>query len=295
MEFLLRPPLYERNGGLRMAISDDARKCVVFFGKQVPPKAGAPSTESSEIQYGGTGFIVAHVDDGQPFHYLVTCRHVAAHLDIDFFLRLNTLAGAAEPKPIASADWLYHPDDAVDIAITAIGMDATHFDHRALPLTKVASKDKTFCGQRVHIVGLFRLHYGKMRNVPIVHTGHIAALADPKEKIVIVNCVTSKQVMAESYLVEVQTLEGLSGSPVFVQEYFPWIAQIESESGDVADETVAAFGPMVLLGVYQGAWDAVPGAILAADRNIEGTLRIPLGMGMVVPIEQVWNWWRAVS
>jgi hypothetical protein len=98
-----------------MAVSEDARKCVVFFAKRAPPKAGADA-ESVEIEYGGTGFLVSHEDEGHTFHYLVTCRHVAKHLDLDFFMRLNTVAGNAELLPIETADWEYHTDETVDIA-----------------------------------------------------------------------------------------------------------------------------------------------------------------------------------
>jgi hypothetical protein len=284
MNYLLRPRLCSQNGGLRVAVSEDARKCVVFFGLLIPPKKGADSTKPNEIQYSGTGFVVSHHDnDGYRSDYLVTCRHVAKHLEDDFFIRMNTVAGGAEQIPIENAEWQYHPDSSVDIAATVIGIDGLHFDHRALPLTKAATRDRIFCGQRIHIAGLFRLHYGEKRNIPIVHTGHIAALADPREKVAIKDRVSGKQILAESHIVEAQTLEGLSGSPVFVQEYYPW--QTKDDLG--GDTTIAAFGNMTLLGVYQAAWDALPGAILAEDRNLSGSQRVPVGMGIVVPIERV--------
>jgi hypothetical protein len=172
------------------------------------------------------------------------------------------------------------------LPVTRIGVNGLYFDHLALPLSKAAERDDLGCGQQIHIVGLFRLHFGQQRNVPIVHTGHIAALADTREKIAIQDRTTGETIQAESYLVEAQTLEGLSGSPVFVQQHVAWPAKA-TRDGVVSDITIAAFGAMKLLGVYQGAWDAHPGKILAADRNIKGNERIPLGMGMVVPIDRV--------
>ena len=47
------------------------------------------------------------------------------------------------------------------------------------------------------------------------------------------------------------------------------------------------FGTVRLLGVYQGAWDSHPGEILAADRNLKGDVRVPVGMGVVIPIGRV--------
>ena len=64
-----------------MKISGDAKGCVVFFGK---------TTLRAPIEYGGTGFLVSITDGELGFGYLVTCRHVARDLDLDFFIRMNT-------------------------------------------------------------------------------------------------------------------------------------------------------------------------------------------------------------
>jgi hypothetical protein len=194
----------------------------------------------------------------------------------------------AEDLPIGGdqAYWQYHPDTTVDIAATMIGLNARHFDHLTLPLEKRTKPDDVGCGQRVHIIGLFRLHRGQKRNVPIVHTGHIAALPDPSEKIAVMDRATGEPVGAESYLVEAQTLEGLSGSPVFVQGYVAWRGQATYED-TVLHTPIAAFGEVKLLGVYQAAWDGQRGTILEADRDFKGKLRVPVGMGIVVPIEKV--------
>jgi hypothetical protein len=65
-------------------------------------------------------------------------------------------------------------------------------------------------------------------------------------------------------LVEAQTLEGLSGSPVFTRKGEKWA--------------------LFLLGIYQSAWDGRPGEVLEKDRNLSGKgFRVPVGMGTVVP------------
>src|SRR5207249_413118 len=43
------------------------------------------------------------------------------------------------------------------------------------------------------------------------------------------------------------------------------------------------YGSAMLMGIYQSSWDGEPGTILANDRNLKGTRRVPLGMGTVVP------------
>jgi len=268
-----------------MAISDDARKCVVFFAKPVPPKPGEPDKGAENVAYGGTGFLASYHSGGYMFRYLVTCRHVAKELDVDFFMSLNTNEGPAELAPVEVADWQYHPDPTVDIALTRIGLNARYYDHLALELSRSADKRNIACGQRIHILGLFRLHRGSTRNVPIVHTGHIAALADPKEKIAIVDR-HGKRVDSECYLVEAQTLEGLSGSPVLIQQYLHLPARVSDPDAGERDVYLNAFGEVTLLGVYQGAWDARPGSVLAEDRDL-GKLRVPVGMGLVIPIGRV--------
>jgi hypothetical protein len=36
-----------------------------------------------------------------------------------------------------------------------------------------------------------------------------------------------------------------------------------------------------------GSWDGAPGEILAADRNMTGGVRVPVGIGTVVPVEKL--------
>jgi len=160
----------------------------------------------------------------------VTCRHVG----LDFFIRLNTVSGGAELAVAEGANWQYHADESVDIAATSIMLNAARFDHLTLPLSQTTRREDLGCGQQIHIVGLFRLHFGAQRNIPIVHTGHIAALPDARERVLVTNPSSGKPILAESYLVEAQTLEGLSGSPVFVQEYVAWKGTGISDSGDSA-------------------------------------------------------------
>lgn len=258
-----------------MRVFDDARQCVVFFG--------VPSADG--ITYGGTGFLVADLEDGEPVPFLVTAAHVAKALanyeDSGFFIRVNTKDGKARELPATKARWLYHPDATVDLAITILPLPRAHFQVAYLNLSSpdqvvdLNVKDQVVCGDEMNIVGLFRLHYGSERNIPIVHSGTIAALPDPKERIPIRSRITKKLVETETYLVEVHTLEGLSGSPAFVHE----TVGLSDDKGIFG----SSFGRARLLGVYVGSWDGEPGDILAADRDLRGNLRVPVGMGLVVP------------
>jgi hypothetical protein len=57
-------------------------------------------------------------------------------------------------------------------------------------------------------MGLFKSHYGEQRNIPIIRIGNIAAL--PEEPVQTHYCGPT-----DAYLVEVRSIAGLSGSPVF--------------------------------------------------------------------------------
>lgn len=138
------------------------------------------------------------------------------------------------------------------------------------------------CGDPINLVGLFRLHAGKNKMVPIVHTGHVATPADPTEPVPMIDRVTGKRIEAEVYLVEAQTLEGLSGSPAFIHEMTGLPFKMPG-----TDAQPKAYGPVRLLGLYSGAWDAKPGEIIAQDRSLRGDLRVPVGVGLVVPAEKM--------
>jgi hypothetical protein len=255
----------------------------VFFG--VPGHDGT--------QYGGTGFLVCDPEDGIQIPFLVTARHVAKELeayeDTGFFVRVNRMDGSGEEIPVQDIHWSYHPDPTVDLAATVFVFPAEIYDAIYFPLRgrhfenedRIAPASAVICGDEIAIVGLFRLHFGKKRNVPITHSGHVAALPHPDERIPIRNRKTQDIVESEAYLVEAQTLEGLSGSPVFIRE------TIAMDHWSVHGQHPLTSGAMRLLGLYVGAWDAEPGHILALDRNLRGGLRVPVGVGTVVPAVKI--------
>jgi hypothetical protein len=251
-------------------IGEDARRCVVFFGIQT----------LEGLRYGGTGVLLNWVeDDGTGTPYLVTCRHVARHLDVDFVIRANLVAGGSEEIPVASLDWDYHPDPSVDLAAAHFVLPSDKYALGYYPIRGAAKKTDVVCGDPISIVGLFRLHSGSKMNLPIVHSGTIALPANSEE---LVPC-GDPPIQSEVYLVEAQTLDGLSGSPVFVQQ-FVTLNFVQTRSNTVP----LAFGAVRLLGLYQGSWDGRPGEVLARDRNLKGDkVRVPVGLGLVIPSEKI--------
>jgi hypothetical protein len=259
-------------------ITDDGRRCVVFFGELADNK----------FVYRGTGFLVASPDGDRPFAYLVTCRHVATNLDAGFHLRANTRDGNSDTQAVHDIDWAYPDDVTVDLAVALLALDTKKWDVAYLNLETFSipqSGDPYLgglaCGDPISIVGLFRLRQGNERNMPIVHSGNLAALADVREKIGIRDAKTDRYFDAIAHLIEAQTLDGLSGSPVFVHRW----AQLPFSGPQ--GENLASPGSPALLGVYQGSWSVTPGNILAEDKGLTGEVRVPVGMGVVVPIEEL--------
>jgi hypothetical protein len=271
-----RYPCCGENGGVVVRVSEDARKCVVFFGTKSP---------NGKIEHGGTGFLVVlplRSDAYVP--YLVTARHVAEELDVDFTIRANRADGEAEDIPIETIRWIYPEDKTIDLAVARWILPKKTYDQGHYLLSKKAlPSHQPMCGTHIALVGLFRLRYGKTRNIPIVHSGHVAALADPAERIPVKDRF-GNVVQSVAHLVEAQTLDGLSGAPVFVQEF------LRLEWTDEADQPseVIGFSGGKLFGVYQSSWDAKPGEILEDDRGFgDKKVRVPVGIGLATPVEEL--------
>jgi hypothetical protein len=252
-------------------------KMVVFFGAPAPP--------DGKIQYGGTGFLANYECDNKTYSYLLTCRHVAKALGshVEFLIRVNLREGGFEEIPVPTVDWFFHENPSVDLAIASTRGIFDENKHDVLAVSLNPANDYSAdakCGDQISLVGLFRLRAGSKRNMPIVHTGHIASLADPQELVPCTNRETQKVEFCDVHLIEAQTLEGLSGSPVFVRQ----AKDIKVQGADGSSDSVSGFGSVDLFGIYQGSWDGRPGELLEQDRSFVGELRVPVGVGMVVPI-----------
>jgi len=272
-----------------MRISDDFRQTVVFIGypSSEPEKGG--------IDCIGTGFLLSY--DGYP--YLVTVRHVAEYVGGDpFLIRVNRYDGGSDNLPIDGAKWYYDSDPTVDVAVLPFDVlnEQVHWVRFIDDKTESwwFNKGRKYgigIGDFCYTIGLFRVLAGNKRNLPIVHFGTIARTIedeafpikdwrDPDGK---------KTVQTEAYLVECQSLSGLSGAPEFVRASNQLIrdeliaANPNTNIHDLGD--AVAMWKIHLLGVWQGSWDAPPGEVLGAERG--KAIRVPVGMGVVLPIDHV--------
>jgi hypothetical protein len=198
-----------------MLVPAEARRSVMFLGEV---------TDGKFIPR-ATAFLVV-TGEKHHFPYLVTAEHVIvgmAYKQKEIFARFNLKDGTACVQSIQSAKWWYHPTsaDRTDIAICAVAFDWGIIDHAPIPLFESGIPDlspKSIWKQRpiglgdeTFTIGLFRSHYGAQRNIPIVRIGNIAAM--PEEPI---ETPGHGSGFVDAYLVEMRSIAGLSGSPVFV-------------------------------------------------------------------------------
>lgn len=270
--------------GNEMRLSEDVRKSVVFIGVG----------EGDDFEPCGTAFILSY----KWRRYLVTAHHVIEPLaDAPFTIRVNrheqdALCIPYDPIDETEARWITPSDRSVDLAIMPFGHDleADGCDFRLVPdkmlLSAAAMKAEDIAvGNICYAVGLFRVHSGKKRNVPLVHTGNVALKAGdeplPVKDWRAPEGAKADALQMEAHLAEMLSLEGLSGSPVFVR---PAVALDGTIGGQVVLSALAAENDLFLLGVWQGAWSGDPDPLLARQA---GKFKAPIGVGVVTPAQQL--------
>lgn len=275
--------------GFTMRIADDLRKSVVFFGYSDPSKP-------TGITCVGTGFLLLYKNAP----YLVTARHLSHQLGNDpFLLRVNKKDGTAENIHADGVEWFEHTDPVVDVAVVHFfapstgQIDAVYLDgDEMLASGDVLARENIGVGNCTYTIGLFRLLTGQKRNLPVCHMGSIALLPDD-ERIPVVdwtdpNPIVSqrRRIHVEAYLIEAQSMGGLSGSPVFVRSEISLDLKGLIRHGENRSPPMICVGrsQVRLLGLWQGAWEASPDEVRAAQSNANV---VPVGMGVVVPSTKI--------
>jgi hypothetical protein len=233
-----------------------------------------------------TGFLVSYLQSGFRFVHLVTAEHVIAMLTAkghDIYIRVNIKGGAARHFKIDSREFYYHPQNEVeptDVAVCPIhshvlkdGDGATlEADTSYLPINGSESlavtdaeltANKVGLGDEIAIIGLFRTHFGKERNVPIVRMGRLAAMRGEPVW-------TRYAGYIDAYLAEVMSIGGLSGSPALA--YLP-----ENRNSR----------PLRLFGLVHGHFDVQnlnEDVVLDSDGSKAG---IHTGLGVIIPFNKI--------
>jgi hypothetical protein len=172
---------------------------------------------------GGTGFIVqyqgsrvGHVE-GEHL-YGVTNWHVALKRGF-CVIRINAKSGGTDILEFGPEDWHFIPGK-YDVAVVPIILDegvhnaSAISTHRFVPDPKLRH-GRIGVGEDVFMIGLFIDHDGEAINAPSARFGHVSMLPDPRASIGQPN-----GYRGESYVIDMHSRTGFSGSPVYVYRTF---------------------------------------------------------------------------
>ena len=283
LELAPAPAFVARRVGAYVRTNTDFLKCVAFIGLE---------TERGHFIPMGTCFFTSWEYEGFVFQFLTTAAHVLDGLPRDeFVVRLNTAAGVAQSLKVSRAEATFHADRNNDVAMIPMALNVAAFDIRLLNLNRAQinhARETVWGiaqGDEVHAVGLYTSHHGLTRNIPVLRVGTLATLLDEP-----VSGPNGKYV--EGYLIELRTIAGLSGSPVFVAP--PPIRYKDGQAQFLASPPILPLG--ILIGYHLVASKddqiSVPrfqeGKPASADEGDPYSLdERNTGFGIVIPIERL--------
>jgi hypothetical protein len=159
---------------------------------------------------GGTGFIVRLTTLTGWHDYAITNRHNIEEFN-SRFVRINT-NDRKRPIDIFEGEWVCSKSD--DIAACELPERRAHFNYDPIWVDWLVTEEsarelRIGLGDDLFMVGRFMNHDGKERNIPVVRFGTIAMM--PEEPLIVDNKAQ------ESFLIEIRTIAGFSGSPVFIR------------------------------------------------------------------------------
>jgi hypothetical protein len=241
--------------------------------------------ESGRTFYGGTAFWVMKKEDDCPdlgWGYLVTAKHCvekAFERYGNLSCRINKRDGGVKFIPLPSLSGWHISDDA-DVAVLPFEVPEKETDLMSIPpdtfLTdEMIQKEAIGLGDEVFLIGLFHLVHGREKNYPIIRSGIVAAMPDEAFQ----DEATGLDYRA--FLIEVRSIGGLSGSPVFLAlkkrgvEMHPPPRGFNSWTHS-----------LVLMGLIRSHWD-----LFAkddhADFAVEGMEKLNTGIAVVTPMQEV--------
>jgi hypothetical protein len=257
-----------------LTIPAEALDCVMFLAV----------SDGEKLHFGGTAFVASvSGPEGQYFPYLVTARHnieLAKRREGRLVARYNVQGGNAILD--LSGSEVLMPDEAgVDVALIAdLDWDAVVGGGRVrhLSLDDMAAsaefvKDNDIgIGTEVFATGLFAARRGEGQNLPVGRTGTIAAMPIELDK----DEWSGEPYLA--YLVEMRSLGGLSGSPVYVMTP-PKFAKSNGEDWHLDQQ-------LRLLGLIRGHWNYDP-ETTAVDFEKSEAEMLHSGIAIVTPVDDV--------
>jgi hypothetical protein len=174
-----------------------------------------PSRRAAELGHaaGGTGFITAYSSEkvaNAHFLFAVSNKHVVADIGASV-IRLNTTVGGTDILEFEPHEWYF--TNRHDLAIIPIKVDLAKHRVKAVPLGEFLSPAAIAAydigpGDEIFMIGRFVKHDGKLINSPSVRFGNLSMMVD--------NIEHPSLGVQESFAVEMRSMGGYSGSPVYV-------------------------------------------------------------------------------
>lgn len=280
-----------KEGEKLMRVPDEVKNCVVFIGCLMN------GDEKQNI--GGTTFLLSYpykrlINGRAKSHiYIVTAKHVLDDFDEKtsdgiVYLRFNFMDKPAQWIPIERNKWISHPD--TDLAILPANQldDEYQFDHILVPESMIVDdaileNEKIGIGDEIIVTGLFTHQPGKEHNIPMVRSGIIASM--PNEPI----RVKWLKKDIDAYLIEVYSVGGFSGSPVFVYLGGRPIAIPITKNKIRIYERLVHFPEQTYfsLGVISGHWTIKESETGFPNNTLTNEEKCNTGIAIVIPANKI--------
>lgn len=275
-------PKYKRP----MQVPDELRKCVAFVyyeGQFGLTKLGTAFFVGVPVDVNGTEYNAVHI---------VTAKHLVARAkekssNNELILRVNTNDGHSTMIRTDISGWWFHPNDtSVDVAVmptTDVSfpnfLDFLNLSTNMAVNEDVLRNEEIDIGDEIFLTGLFTKHAGE-KNLPIVRVGNIARM--PEERIP-----TRFFGNIDAYLIEVRSIGGLSGSPVFVS-----LGNTRVLKGIIPGEKrrrITRVGPTFYwLGLVHGHWELpIAEEDAVSDEDAVDVAKINTGIAIAVPVSRI--------
>jgi hypothetical protein len=262
-----------------MRVPDELRKCILFVG--IKDKDGNFLPRAS-------AFFARIMEHQHEWTFVITAQHVISGLLLaghEIWIRNNKKGGGTTESKIPSDKWIYGvtSPEGLDTDVAACPVQITpDEDVMGVGLNGpqsiiISDADVTNhsigIGDEVHIAGLFRSHFGRQNNVPIIRIGNIAMMEG--EPVWTRYCG-----YVEAHLIEAMSIGGLSGSPVFVN-----LGPVRIKNSSVV-QTVGR--PYLFFGMIHGHFDVKNlNEDVVSDDETKSSKGLHTGIGVVIPARKI--------
>ncbi|MGA7578715.1 MAG: serine protease [Desulfobaccales bacterium] len=227
-------------------------------------------------EYGGTGFFVAVPSEAEDLKdrvnhlYGITNWHVALN-DGFSVVRINKESDETDILEYEPTDWEWISGKD-DIAAVEIPYSASHLVNyvstRAFATEKIVTEREIGVGDDVFMIGRFIEKDGGPTNLPSVRFGNISIMPSIIEQ--------ATKYQGESYCIDLYSLPGYSGSPVFVYRTpFSNLDAAFLKNGFKFDDSF-----IYLLGIH---WGQFKSNIIIDGKHIKNLS----GITMVIPAQKI--------